>query len=246
MHHPARVNMSPKIIYITGHTACGKGTLGKMLAARFGFHHISLGDVRRDHLKSLREGIPSLNNQEITDYVQKGDKIPKSVLARYDPVPAVLIYYNHRTRAPRTWSLHLATVMLEEELARVRALEERERGAHGGIVLVDGHPLSAGVISSELFRKYLASYAGLTIVIESPRHVAKQRYIERARQPDTDGDHFEARMNLAERLLPPFLELVARHGEIVYSQNNGDMTIEEAHNILCSELNKSPAFRALI
>lgn len=204
-----------------------------------------MGDLRRGHLKSIKAGIPSLKDRDITKCIQKGNEIPESVLARYDPVPAVLPYYNHRTRGFQIWTVDVATAMLEEELARVRALEERERGTNGGVVLIDGHPLTGGDASSEVVQKYLASYAGLTIVIESPRHVAKQRYIERARQPNTDGAHFEGRMDLTDRVLPWFIALMAGHGEIVWSKNDGDMTIEDAYDALCSELNKSITFQAL-
>ncbi|KAI3333425.1 P-loop containing nucleoside triphosphate hydrolase protein [Ustulina deusta] len=236
--------MSVLIIYLTGATACGKGTLGKKLAGQFDFHHISMGDLRRTHLESIRLGVPSLD-AATRECVRAGTVIPDSLLTQYNTVPAVLQYYNYRAHGHRSWTIEIAATMLSESLAAVQALA-RSEGESLKVVIVDGLPLTRGKISAELVNRYLAAYAGLTIVLESPREVARERYLERARLAGDDEERFEARMELTDNVLEDFIELMAGHGEVVRSRNDETMTVDDAFKHLLSALNESNVWLTLL
>ncbi|GAW19164.1 hypothetical protein ANO14919_086480 [Xylariales sp. No.14919] len=236
--------MSVVIVYLTGATACGKGTLGKRLAAEFGFYHISMGDLRRAHLDSIKLGVPHLD-EAIREFVREERVIPPDLLAQYHTVPAVLQYYNHRASGSKGWTTKLAAKMLSEELAVARALA-KSQGESVKVIILDGHPLTRGSNSSELVDIYKEVYAGLTIVLETPREVAKQRYLARARSAGNNSDRFESRMELTDSILYDFIELMAGFGEIVYSENNAAMSIDDAYNVLLSNLNKSSTWPTLL
>ncbi|KAI0862347.1 P-loop containing nucleoside triphosphate hydrolase protein [Xylaria cubensis] len=207
------------IIYITGATACGKGTLGKMLARDFRLYHISIGDLRREHLADIRAGLPGMP-EHIRKLANDGQTIPDEILELYGTaVPAVLHYYNHRALGRRA----------------------RETGLYKGIV-IDGHPLSGGIISERVVGMFRAAYAGITIVMESPREIAKQRYLERARTSSKSEEAFEKRMDLTERILPDFIGLMAGYGNIVCSTNDGTMSIDDAYETLLSNLQDNNAW----
>lgn len=228
------------IIYITGATACGKGTLGKMLARDFGLYHISIGDLRREHLADIRAGLPGMP-EHIRKLANDGQTIPDEILEPYGTVPAVLHYYNHRAAGRRgTWTINLATTMLNEAITNANTLA-RETGLYQGIV-IDGHPLSGGVISERVVGMFRAAYAGITIVMESPREIAKQRYLERARTSSKSEEAFEKRMDFTERVLADFIELMANYGNIVYSTNDGTMSIDDAYETLLSNLQDNNAW----
>ncbi|KAJ2987386.1 hypothetical protein NUW58_g4537 [Xylaria curta] len=227
------------IIYVTGATACGKGTLAKLLCERFGFYHVSMGDVRRAHANTLKYGL--IIDADVRQCVENDEVIPREILARYNPVPAVFYYHNYRVHGGKGWRTHLAAIMLNEEIDNAKAPGDRE---YKGILL-DGHPLTGGQVSKELVEMYKEQFAGLTIVIESPRGVANQRYIERARLEVETQDRFDARMELTERSLPEFIELMRGQGDVVRSMNDASMSIEDAYDALLLELNKSSRWLAL-
>ncbi|GAP91113.1 putative uridine kinase [Rosellinia necatrix] len=237
--------MPLRIIYLTGASACGKGTLGKRLAADFGLYHISLGDVRRAHLDAINNGVPLLRNNAICEYVKQDKVIPPNLLARYDVVPAVLLYHNHRASRHRGWTAQLAAAMMAEELSRIQEATESSGNSNAGVI-VDGHPLTGGVISEEVVLMNMGQFAGLTIVIESPRETARQRFVERSRQITDNNERFETRMELTDRALPKFITLMAGFGEIVRSRNDESMTIDDAYNALLLALDRSRAWQLLI
>ncbi|KAI1194901.1 P-loop containing nucleoside triphosphate hydrolase protein [Nemania serpens] len=208
------------IVYITGATATGKGTLGKRLATDFGFYHLSLGDLRRSYSKSIRAGVPWNLLKE-----------------HYDTVPAILKHYNLSVDGHRPWSTELASATIDEELAQAQAFEE-VAGEYTGVI-IDGHPLTSGETSSEILEIYKEAFSGLTIVIESPREVARQRYIDRARQAIENSARFETRMEATDMTLPGFIELMRGYGEVVCSTNDGTMSIDDAYNALLAELDKN-------
>ncbi|KAI1282174.1 hypothetical protein F5Y07DRAFT_386209 [Xylaria sp. FL0933] len=237
--------MSVSIIYLTGATACGKGLLGKMLAESFGFSHVSIGELRRAHLESIRSGLP-LSDERIRQCVREERAIPESLLAEFETVPAVLHYYNHRAAGRlNSWTVKLASKMLNEFFADVRSQAKSEGKPHQ-VVIVDGHPLTSGKHSAELVEMYATSYSGLTIVLESPREVSKKRYMERARQVGNLEERFEARMELTDRVLPGFLELMTKQGEVVHSRNEETMSPDMAFTHLLGVLNKSSAWLSLL
>ncbi|KAI1191635.1 P-loop containing nucleoside triphosphate hydrolase protein [Nemania serpens] len=224
------------IVYITGATATGKGTLGKRLAVDFGFYHISLGDLRRGYSRSLRSGLPWMSDA-IRKCVTEGTAIPQSLLNEYDTVPAILQHHNLFVGGCKTWSIELASTMMSEQLAQAQAFEE-EGGEYTGVI-IDGHPLTSGMVSPLTIDAYEQAFSGLTIVIESPREIAQQRYLDRARSVIEDSARFEARMKLTDRFLPAFIEWMEGNGEVVYSTNDGTMSIDDAYNALVAELDRN-------
>ncbi|KAI1164075.1 hypothetical protein F5B18DRAFT_616803 [Nemania serpens] len=224
------------IVYIIGATATGKGTLGKRLATDFGFYHLSFGDLRRSYAKSIRSGIPWISDA-IRNYVRGKKIIPQDLLKEYDTVPAILLHHNLLVSGRRTWSTELASAMVNEELAQARAFEEWG-GEYTGMI-IDGHPLTSGDASAQIIETYKQAFSGLTIVIESPREIARQRYLDRARLAAENSALFEARMNLTDLVFPGFVELMKGYGEVVYSTNDGTMSVDDAYNALLAELDKS-------
>ncbi|KAI0971082.1 hypothetical protein F4678DRAFT_461628 [Xylaria arbuscula] len=77
-----------------------------------------------------------------------------------------------------------------------------------------------GTDTAELVNMYLAEYSGLTIVLERPIELVKERYEERVQFVDDDDEHFRARMKKSDEFLSSFIELMAGHGEVVRSTNN--------------------------
>ncbi|KAI3336923.1 P-loop containing nucleoside triphosphate hydrolase protein [Xylariaceae sp. AK1471] len=229
--------MSLPIIYLTGAAACGKGTLGKMLAANFGFYHLSMGDTRRKYLEATKGAIPGMPD-EINKHILEGKEIPEELLAQFNPVPVVLKYHNCRVNGINTWAI--APDILEEKM-----MEARAEGKHKAII-IDGFPLRTGNVSKILVRHFIVPFSGLTIVIESPREVAKKRYIERARLVSENAEKFEARAERTDRALPPFIELMSELGSVVVSTNDDTMTIQDAYNALVSQLYNCPIFLTLI
>ncbi|KAI8626950.1 P-loop containing nucleoside triphosphate hydrolase protein [Xylariaceae sp. FL1651] len=203
--------MSLPIIILTGATACGKGTLGRKLASDFGFYHLSMGDARRSYWQAIMGPIPGMPD-DINKYVVEHKEIPAELLARYNPVPVVLLYHNFKVNNKRT--IVLASDILREKLDEARAED------------------------------FIASFSGLTIVIECPRDVAKKRYIQRSRGNE-DAARFETRMEKTDEILPPFIELMAGYGTVVYSVNDDTMTIEDAYNVLLSQLYNTSIFLTL-
>ncbi|KAI0431434.1 hypothetical protein F5Y09DRAFT_354973 [Xylaria sp. FL1042] len=216
-----------------------------MLAESFGFHHVSLGELRRSHLASIRSGVPHLD-ERIRQCVREEREIPESLLAEYETVPAILQYYNRRASGNRgTWTLEIASKMLNETLADIRAQAKPEGKPQ--VIIVDGHPLNSGKLSARLVEMFATSFSGLTIVLESPREIAKKRYVERARQVGGDlEERFDARMELTDRILPGFIETMARHGEIIRSKNDETMSPDTAYAHLLGALNKSKAWLSLL
>ncbi|KAI1752931.1 P-loop containing nucleoside triphosphate hydrolase protein [Xylaria castorea] len=232
--------LSLPIIYLTGATACGKGTIGKMLAHNFRLYHISMGDLRREHLASIRAGVPWMADS-IRKLVNNGQIIPDELLEQYETVPAVLQYYNHRASGRRgSWSIKIASAMLNEAITRVNILAQEE-GLYKGII-IDGHPLSSGKVSERVVEMLKAAYVGITIVMESPRAVAKQRYLERARISNETEERFDERMATTDRVLPGFIEFMAGFGDIVRSTNDDTMSIDDAYETLLSNLQNSNAW----
>ncbi|TGJ81448.1 hypothetical protein E0Z10_g7320 [Xylaria hypoxylon] len=236
--------MSVQIVYITGATACGKTTLGKRLAKNYGFYHISMGDLRRAHLDSIKLGLPHMD-EAIREHVRAGTVIPETLLTQYHTVPAVLQYHNQRASHIRGWTTNLAVKMINESLALARAVPKWE-GESVKVILLDGLPLTGGKVSAELVDIYKAESAGLTIVLESDRDVAKQRYLERMRLVTENAERFESRMELTDRILEDFIELMAGTGEVVRSKNDGDMNLYDAYDTLLSNLNKSKTWQTLL
>ncbi|KAI1823580.1 P-loop containing nucleoside triphosphate hydrolase protein [Xylaria intraflava] len=234
--------MWPPIIYLSGATATGKGTLGKKLAANFGLYHVSMGDLRRRYLEKLRAGAPGIDH-DIQQYIVEGKEIPQELLKRYNTIPAIIQYHNHRAQGLHSWTSQIASAMLEEELAELRA-PGQQVGRYKAI-LIDGHPLTGGVVSQIFVEKYLPIYSGLTIAIDCPREVCKRRYVERARVLSENEAKFETRMALTDKALPVFLELMASYGEIVHSTNDDTMTIDDAYNALVGQLRESRVFFSL-
>ncbi|KAI2642538.1 P-loop containing nucleoside triphosphate hydrolase protein [Xylaria nigripes] len=235
------------IIYLTGATSTGKGTLGSKLAAEFGFHHISMGDLRRSYLAKLKATVPDVD-EDIRPYIIQEKAIPSSLLARYNPIPALFLYQNHRVSQAnsgrRSWSYSLALAMLEEAIAEKQALAKPDCKYRA--IIIDGHPLTSGTLSADLVMKYRENYSGLTILIECPREDAKKRYLDRARLLSENADRFESRMALTDATLPAFIRLMADYGEIIRSTNSSSMTIDEAYNALVQKLRESRTFQRLI
>ncbi|KAI0486641.1 P-loop containing nucleoside triphosphate hydrolase protein [Xylaria cf. heliscus] len=205
------------IIYLTGATACGKGTLGKMLAFNFRLYHISMGDLRRSHLDALRIGVPWMS-EPIRQHIRDGEIVPRELTNPYEAMPAVLLYHNDRVSGRRSWSTETASAMLREEMVRMSALAQSEEN---------------------LVQEYRNIYAGLTIVMETPIEVARQRYLERARMPSENEARFDRRMESTLIALPGFIDLMANYGEIVRSTNDDTMSVDEAYETLIENLNQS-------
>ncbi|KAI1113223.1 hypothetical protein F5Y14DRAFT_462755 [Nemania sp. NC0429] len=227
----------PTIVYIIGATATGKGTLGKRLATHFGFYHISLGEKRRSYGNAIRAELPSMS-EAVRRCIQGGTAIPEDILQQYDPVPATLRYHNLLVGNHKRWSAELASMIIDEELAKARALEAERGGEYTGII-IDGHPVTEGQISHRVIEAYKQAFSGLSIVIESPREVAQQRYLSRARLVIEDSTRFESRMKTTDKVLPGFIESMKGYGEVVFSTNDGTMTIDDAYHALLGELDKN-------
>ncbi|KAI0460685.1 P-loop containing nucleoside triphosphate hydrolase protein [Xylaria acuta] len=226
------------IVYITGHPACGKTTISKWLADSFGLYHISMSDLRRAHLASIRAGVPWVA-EPIRKYVKGGKIIPQHLLEQYEAVPAVLQYYNHITSGNRNWTTEIASAMLNEEITRVSVLAQSE-GKYKGIIL-DEHPLPEGTVSEDLVAMYKP--AGITIVIESSRKFARQRYLERVKILGENEERFNQRMKSTDRVLPRFIELMEGFGDIVRWKNDDDtMFADQVYRDLRSGLNKNNAW----
>ncbi|KAI1343498.1 P-loop containing nucleoside triphosphate hydrolase protein [Xylariaceae sp. FL0016] len=229
--------MSLPIIILTGPTACGKGTLGKRLADEFGFYHVSMGDARRELEAQIRapDGLPGMPDN-VNQHALEAEPIPDEVLARFRPVPVILPYWNCRVRQQRSWML--APEILNEKLSEARAA-----GTYRAVI-VDGFPVTAGRTSETVIRGILSSFSGLTIVIDSPREVARRRYLERARG-DTNEETFERRMGHTDVILPQFIEFMSQFGSVVHFTNEGTMTIDAAYSAFVGKLTDSSVFQTL-
>ncbi|KAH8166589.1 hypothetical protein CIB48_g1669 [Xylaria polymorpha] len=227
------------IIYITGATATGKTIIGKILAGEFNLYHVSMGDLRRAHLASLQAGVPEMG-ESIRAHVKNNTVIPDALLAPYTTVPAVLAYHNHRASKGRGWSTDIASIMLNEAITRANDLARAKGGING--IIIDGHPLTSGNLSQEIVQQHIREYGGLTIVLESPREVARQRYLNRARLLSDNKERFEKRMELTNQVLPEFIEYMAGFGEIVRSNNDETMWIEDVYDSLLLKLKQSNAW----
>ncbi|KAJ3579380.1 hypothetical protein NPX13_g1181 [Xylaria arbuscula] len=251
--------MSLKIIYLTGATASGKSCLGKKLAEEYGFHHLSMEDLERSHLESIREGVPFVD-EAIRDCVRKGTMIPETFLDQYDTVPAVLQYYNHRAKelakdqpGQRSWSLEIAEKMLREGLADIRTLARLE-DKPSKIVILEGLP-QIGVIWEELVKQLKDKYTGLTIVLQSSRRAVKERHAARVKSLHDEGRFFETQVDFTGRAVQDFLSSMSREDEVIYSESNNkdsdgsvrnkDANVSEAFNILVEKLGNSRVWRDL-
>ncbi|KAI0442064.1 hypothetical protein F4803DRAFT_520801 [Xylaria telfairii] len=219
------------IIYLTGATATGKSTIGKMLA-------------------SLRAGVPEMP-EPIRAHIKNNTVIPEQLLAPYTTVPAVLAYHNHRASERRNWSIELASVIFDEAITRATELARSEGSIQG--IIIDW-PLTSGKVSLNMVERYRSAYAGLTIVLESTRELSMERYLSRARLRGDNKEGFEKRMELTDRGLPEFIghidkfHLKVYHGgfagEIVRSTNDETMWIMDAYMALLSNLGQSNAWLA--
>ncbi|KAI1124364.1 hypothetical protein F5Y10DRAFT_269205 [Nemania abortiva] len=149
-----------EIVYITGATACGKGTLGSRLARHFNFYHISMGDLRRAHGQSLRAGVPWMS-EAIKQCIREGREIPEELSRDYDVLPAVLQLHNRKVNGTLGWTVDLASAMINEEIAEARRVSRDWRVKYTGII-IDGHPLTGGRISEDKVPETLRGSVTLT------------------------------------------------------------------------------------
>jgi adenylate kinase family enzyme len=139
----------------------------------------------------------------------------------------------------RTWTTKFASALIREKLAEAQAAGKYKA------IIIDGFPLTSGSHTEELVQEFRASYSGLTIVIESPRNLAKKRYLERFRLVTDNEERFEKRMTITVEVLPTFAAQMAKLGSVVYSMNDHE-TIEEAYDVLKSHLIKDATFQELV
>jgi len=224
------------IIYLTGATACGKGTLGKMLADKHNLYHLSIGDTRRDFLKRVQEGKIDHISDEIDKHIKARGVIHEDLLkqpeeeelflGKYKRVPAILSYYNRYTQNLPTFPV--VPAIIREKIDE--ALDEATKGPGYKAMLIDGLPVTTGELNEKIVEEFKDQFSGLTIVIECSEDVARSRYIKRKRLETDDGAKFERRMERTQRSLPPLIALLEGryNSTIVKVVNDGSKTAEQA------------------
>merc|ERR1712117_925486 len=63
------------IIWVLGGPGCGKGTQCERIVAKYGFTHLSSGDLLRDEVKSGSD-----RGKQLTEIMEKGDLVPLFVV----------------------------------------------------------------------------------------------------------------------------------------------------------------------
>ncbi|XP_066293891.1 uncharacterized protein [Branchiostoma lanceolatum] len=64
-----------KVIFVVGGPGCGKGTQCERIVAKYGYTHLSSGDLLRDEVKSGSE-----RGKKLTEIMEKGELVPMSVV----------------------------------------------------------------------------------------------------------------------------------------------------------------------
>ncbi|KAI1100895.1 P-loop containing nucleoside triphosphate hydrolase protein [Jackrogersella minutella] len=216
------------IISLLGIPACGKGTIGAMLAKQFDLYYISFGDMLRS-LGNIKSFSVITVRQYIYEYTLNGGIIPADLCAELeasmDWTVAAVIYNCHARR--ELVPLAIALPSLQRRLQRA-SKEYKYRG-----ILLDGFPRQLDHLKAAQ-RVVGSSLPNLTIVIECPEEVARSRYLKRAGDNDSVRGfekrlaHFKENM----KLLRPELE---RNG-LVRTVNDGSMTVGEAYVTLLTQL----------
>jgi adenylate kinase family enzyme len=252
------------IIYLTGAAACGKGTLGKMLADKYGLYHLSIGDIRRDFLRRVQEGGIGHISDEIDKYIKARKVIPEDLLkqpeeegelflGKYKRVPAILPCYNRYTQNLATFPV--VPAIIRENIGEAQSQSQYAVGKGKGIkrhyykaMLIDGLPVTTGELNQKIVAEFKDQFSGLTIVVECPENVARSRYVERKRLETDDEEKFERRMERTGRSLPPFLALMeGRYGStMVKVVNDGSRTVEQVFEDLEKMLMRCEIFGRII
>ncbi|KAI1816795.1 P-loop containing nucleoside triphosphate hydrolase protein [Poronia punctata] len=239
------------VIYLTGAAACGKGTLGKMLAEEFGFLHISIGDILREYRKQrdslnpkLPPNWPESARQAIIECMKNNKPIPDNILHTFPGLlpPVVLVYHNYHVKNDTQDRKSKASWLTPQIMLENMKLAEGRYKA----LLVDGLPVTPFERNVEVINHFGKLNSGLTIVITCPVEVARERYLNRARMASENEAKFARRMEKTERILPQFIKFMEEQGTVVTAINDGTLSVEEAYRELFAKLSRSEVFWGLI
>ena len=67
----SHLNLSALHTFLPGGPGCGKGTQCERIVAKYGFTHLSSGDLLRDEVKSGSD-----RGKQLTEIMEKGDLVP--------------------------------------------------------------------------------------------------------------------------------------------------------------------------
>ncbi|KAI1268187.1 hypothetical protein F5Y18DRAFT_424518 [Xylariaceae sp. FL1019] len=219
------------IIFLSGPTSTGKGTLGQMLAQHYPLSHISLGDLFRHHHTLLQnpQSLPYVTPQILT-HLTSSLYIPPSLLSAFDLIPIPLLLHNSIVRGENL-NIHSSRILSDAILT----LETQPSPPRA--VLVDGlgsiprynnnFPLAISELTS--------SFCGLTINVTCPSAIAKSRYLSRGRG---DEATFERRMRSYDIAMPRFVEYLGSQsvGTVVEVVNDGSVSISQVFKTLRENL----------
>ena len=71
------MEVKPKVLFLLGGPGSGKGTIGNDLVKRFGFIHMSAGDLLRAEVKKSGE-----LSEEINGYIKEGQIVPGEITVK--------------------------------------------------------------------------------------------------------------------------------------------------------------------
>lgn len=141
-------------IAIDGPAASGKGTLGRMLAAEYGFHHLDTGLTYRAVAKALLDRGAPLDDETRAEKAALSldlDKLDRAVLARHDIGEAA------------------SKVAVMAKVRRALAEKQREFAATPPGTVLDGRDIGTVVCPEAQVKLYVTA---------SPRVRARRRYRE--------------------------------------------------------------------
>ncbi|KAI0396917.1 hypothetical protein F5Y17DRAFT_471353 [Xylariaceae sp. FL0594] len=244
------------IVYLTGPTASGKGTLGKMLADRYGLYHISIttspsatrggtssdGSGRRasapisgTRVEKAREVLVS--NMDIGDGAA-GDDDGSGGKSGGAARPGKKYKY----KAILLDGFPVTTGDLNRSLVAELSSHPRPRPRPPSS---DPNSTSTSTSTSPS----ITYFSGLTIVIECPEHIAKGRYLNRERLATDSADKFEERMDRTRRCLEPFVRMMEDEfgSTVVRFVNAGEEgSVERAFEGLERVVKASETFRRVV
>ncbi|KAI0838381.1 P-loop containing nucleoside triphosphate hydrolase protein [Hypoxylon sp. FL0890] len=217
------------IISLIGIPAGGKGTLGSRLAEQFSLYHVSIGDM----LRSITAPSPT-----VRQYVE-GESLPSELLtalAGWMDIPVDVLVSNHHAESSLV-TLGIALPALRRTVGEIS--KDRE---YRGILLNDfPRQLDHAKIAAKFFG---FPFPTLAIVIDCPAHVARARYLKRARDNDNLAA-FEKRLGHFWQHMPPLLKELEGSG-LVRTVNDESMTIQQAYLTLLTNLLRNQAWHDIV
>lgn len=184
--------MKKIIIAIDGYSSCGKSTLAKQLAARFGYVYIDSGAMYRAiTLFSLRNGLIKDN------FVMRDELVER--------LPEIEIAFSYNTRHQRSEtflngenveheirgmdvSKHVSFVSLIKEVRKKLVVYQRKIGSKGGVVM-DGRDIGTAVFPD----------AELKIFMTADKQTRVERRYEELRAKGLNVSLQEVQENIASR-----------------------------------------------